>query len=404
MILNPGDQMKIARVPESHETIGALPILEELVKRQSHRNEAEVVDYLAGRFSSLGVDFRVRELHESGRANVVATYGEGGRSLIFNSHMDTVAPGDESEWTHPPFAAMTREGRLFGRGAADAKGSLAAMIAAFEALVRSKTDLGGTLTLMAVAYEEASGLGTQAEVSAGARADAAVIGEPTGLEVHLAHKGVLRFEVATKGIAAHASEPWEGQNAITAMGRLLGGIEKLSRDIEGREDPRLGRATLAVTLIDGGIGRNIIPPRCVIQMDRRLLPAEDPEAARREVTERIERLCREDPRITAVLERVSLAESSQISPKEPIVQVALETRSQLLGLSSEAGGFPACCDMAYLRNQGGIPTIILGPGSLDQAHKIDESIEVAELEQAALLYRQLALNWFESPHAMPENE
>ncbi len=363
-------------------------LLEELVRIPSHDTEGAVVDLLCRRFRGLGIACRTRMIGPTGRANVAAAWGSGDRSLIFNSHMDTVAPGDPGGWRVPPFAAEIRDGRLYGRGAADAKGPLAAMIVAFESIVRSHPRLPGRLVLTAVACEEDSGLGTQAEVDAGTRADAAVVGEPTDLRVCVAHKGVLRLRVTARGKAAHASEPWEGANAISAMAGVIAALDQLGARIEMRRDPLLGPATLVMTMIEGGIGRNVVPPACSVLLDRRLLPGEDAAAARAEVEAVASPLgCR--------VEQVSLAEAASTPADAPIAVAALGARSHTLGQPSQAEGFGACCDMGHLVNRGAIPTVILGPGSLSQAHKTDEHIEISQLELAVDLYRRLALDWLE---------
>ncbi len=200
-------------------------LLGELVCIPSHETESAVVELLCRRFRERGIACETRLVGPAGRANVIATWGEGPRSLILNSHMDTVAPGDAGQWHAPPFGAEIRDGRLYGRGSADAKGPLAAMIVAFESIARSRVRAKGRLILTAVSYEEENGRGTHAEVAAGTRADAAVVGEPTSLRVCVAHKGVLRLRVTTRGKAAHASEPWEGANAISAMAPVIGALD-----------------------------------------------------------------------------------------------------------------------------------------------------------------------------------
>lgn len=367
---------------------GVVSLLQDLVRIPSHENESAVVELLCSRLRAQGIPFQTRLVGPEGRSNVVATWGRGERSLIFNSHMDTVAPGEASGWKCPPFAAEIRDGRLYGRGSADAKGPLAAMVVAFESIARERPDLRGRLVLTAVAYEEQSGLGTQAEVAAGTRADAAVVGEPTGLQVCVAHKGVLRLRVSTHGRAAHASEPWEGDNAISRMTAVLAALEGLAARIAGRRDPLLGPATLVPTMIEGGIGRNVVPPACSLLLDRRLLPAEGGEQARVEVEAVVAPL-------GCTVEQITLVEPAATPADAAIVRTALGARTAMLGDPSQAVGFGACCDMSFLRNDGAIPTVILGPGSLSQAHKSDEHIEVGELERAVEVYRRLALDWLE---------
>jgi acetylornithine deacetylase/succinyl-diaminopimelate desuccinylase family protein len=372
----------------------ATALLQDLVRIPSHESEAAVVDLLCRRFREKGIPHETRVVgpRGPGRANFIASWGRGPRSLILNSHMDTVAPGEPGGWTSPPFGAEVRGGLLYGRGSADAKGPLAAMIVAFESIVGSHPDLAGKLILTAVSYEEESGLGTAAEVEAGTRADAAVVGEPTDLRVCTAHKGVLRLRVTARGKAAHASEPWEGANAISRMAPVIAGLDDLASRLGARRDPLLGPATLVVTMIEGGIGRNVVPPSCSLLVDRRLLPGESASQARAEVQAVTEPL-------GCGVEQFSLAEASSTAPQSPIVERALEARTAVIGEASMAEGFGACCDMWHLANRGAIPTVIFGPGSLSQAHKTDEHVAVADVERAVAVYRRLALDWLAGPGA-----
>jgi len=386
-------------------------LLQDLVRIPSHESEREVVGYLSKRFEALGIPHTTRQVGDGGRDNFIATWGGGkpGRqghytpSLIFNSHIDTVSPGDAEEWNLDPFSGDLIEGtegsgdRIYGRGSADAKGPLAAMIAAFESIVRSEIALRGRLILTAVAFEETQGLGTEAEVLGGTKADAAIVGEPTGLELHIAHKGVARIDVTTRGKPAHASEPWEGTNAISKMGKVILALDELAETVSKKRDPLLGKATLAVTRINGGIGLNVVPPQCKISLDRRLLPSENPEEAQKEIDSVLRRLEAEDASFKAETSLFSAAEAAATPEEAPIVQEALRSRTEVLGTPSNAGGFAACCDMWHLKNQGGIPTVILGPGKLNMAHKRDECIEVSELEQAVEIYRNIALRWLGPP-------
>lgn len=367
-------------------------ILKDLVRIPTYEKEADAVAYLAGRFDSLGIRYEISRITE-GRENITAEWGEGSRSLVFNSHIDTVFPGNLEEWTRPPFGAETIDGRLYGRGASDAKGSLAAMVAAIEAVAVSGIALKGKLVLTAVAYEETRGLGTQYEVENGLKADAAVIGEPTSLDVCIAHKGVFRGGISVKGKSAHASEPWEGINAIYKMQSIIRSLNELADRLAENEDPLLGVPTLAVTRISGGIGNNVIPPECGISFDRRLVRRETPLEARKQIEEVLFRLGEEDPELDAVLVDVFHAEAASTDPGEEIVKAALNARADVLGESSEPRGFKACCDMRLLTNQGGIPAVILGPGPLELAHKTDEWVFLSEVEHAAKIYELLATRW-----------
>jgi len=372
--------------------VDIVALLSDLVARPSFEQEEAVGEYLLARFRTLGVEATTTEI-SSGHFNVLAHYGPPGPQLILNSHMDTVPPGDEAAWSTPPLEPVVREGRLYGRGACDAKGSLAAMTAAFEALVRSGAPLRGRLTFMAVAYEETGALGsiTEAERLSN-RETAAIIGEPTGLELHLAHKGVLRLEITTRGKAAHASVPQEGVNAISGMARVVGALDTLGADIALRHHPLVGHPSLAVTMIQGGLAANIIPDRCRIIIDRRLIPGEDLERAHREIESTLRDLQGTDPTLRVESEMRRAFPPSQTPADHPFVVTLRSAGREALGREPKIGGFVACCDMWPFR-QRGIPAVIFGPGELVQAHTIDEWVELAQVEAAARFYTLAALHW-----------
>jgi acetylornithine deacetylase/succinyl-diaminopimelate desuccinylase-like protein len=178
------------------------------------------------------------------------------------------------------------------------------------------------------------------------------------------------------------------------MGCAIACLDRLAEGVSTRRDPLLGPATLALTQIRGGIGRNIIPPSSCLVVDRRLLPDETPENAQREIETALKQLHDEDPDFKHSVELLSRAESSATPVEEEIVKVALNSRSEVLNEYSQAAGFGACCDMRFLRNQGQVPSVVLGPGSLSLAHKIDEFIPIDEYLQAVKLYGRIVSNWF----------
>jgi len=367
-------------------------LLSDLVARPSFEREQEVGEYLHDRFRSLGVETATTEI-SPGRFNVLAHYGPSGPQLVLNSHMDTVPPGDERAWETPPLDPFVRQGRLYGRGACDAKGSLAAMAAAFEALVRSGVPLCGRLTLMAVAYEETGALGTiyEARTLSGEHFGV-IIGEPTGLELHLAHKGVLRLGITALGKAAHASMPQEGVNAISAATRLVAALDALGAGIALRHNPLVGHPSLVVTTIQGGVAPNVVPDRCHIVIDRRLIPGEDLEEARQEIEAVLQDLRGAEPALQLESEARGAFPSSQTVAHDPFVVAMREAGEEALGGAPGIGGFRACCDMWPYRERG-IPTVIFGPGELAQAHTVGEWVELAQVEAAARFYALAALRW-----------
>jgi acetylornithine deacetylase/succinyl-diaminopimelate desuccinylase family protein len=367
-------------------------LLGDLVRIPSHDRESEVAEYLADRFALLGVSCRTTPVEGVARPNLVARWGEGPHSLLLNTHMDTVPTGERSLWSHDPYAGDVADGRLYGRGATDAKGCLAAMVSAFEAVVRSGRTMNGVLTLTAVACEETRGRGTRKVVEEGLRVEAAVVGEPTSLRVHIAHKGVLRLRIAMSGRAAHASRPDEGVNAIAGMAALVVDLERLADRIAGSTHALLGHATLTVTRIEGGQADNVVPERCVIGVDRRLLPGEGADEAQAQVQRVVSGVCERFPGLRADIEVTHDLHPAQTSPDAEIVRCGLRCSRDVTGSAMEPEGFPACCDMVYL-SEAGIPTFILGPGDLAQAHVADEHVVLAQVRQAAEIYARLALGW-----------
>jgi len=358
--------------------------------------EEAVARYLVQRLSAQGIPCQITE--RDGQAlNVVAAVGGGPRILILNSHLDTVPPGDLSLWDSDPLRPVERDGRVYGRGAGDAKGCLAPMIVAFEMLASRGVPLGTRICLQAVGAEERGGLGTQAEVAKGLQAEAAIIGEATGLVPMIAHKGVLRLEVEVAGRAAHASDPEAGINAVVAMAPIIAALDALATEVRKRSEPYTGRASLVISTIAGGEALNVIPGRCRISIDRRVLPTETEAEATREIGEVVRRALPAASGAQAAIRTVRFVPPARTEPGAPIVRAAERAASAILGRRIRAAGFSATCDMTYLVNGAGIPTIILGPGGLDVAHQVNEHVALDEVARAVEVYLATIQAWAESP-------
>lgn len=355
--------------------------------------EEAMAAYLVRRLARQGIASRVTE-HEGTPLNVVAEIGAGPRGIVLNSHLDTVPPGDPALWRTEPLTPVEQDGRLYGRGAGDAKGPLAAMVLAFEALAR-RPRLPGRVILMAVGGEERGGIGTKAEVARGVAGDAAIIGESTRLVPMIAHKGVLRLEVEVLGKAAHASDPELGVNAIVGMAPVVTALDGLARDVRGRSDRYTGQASLVISTIAGGVALNVIPARCVISIDRRVLPAEREADVHREIVETAERALPAGMGLRLEVRKVRFVPPAVTDPGAPFVRVAEQAAGRVLGRRVEAQGFTATCDMTYLVNQGKIPTVILGPGTIEVAHQANEHIEIAEIARAVDVYTQAVDGWLQ---------
>jgi acetylornithine deacetylase/succinyl-diaminopimelate desuccinylase family protein len=354
--------------------------------------EDAIIRYLTERFARQGIAYSVTEL-DSRLLNVVAEIGSGSRAIILNSHVDTVPPGDPALWQTDPLVPVEKDSVIYGRGAMDAKGCLASMIVAFESLAQREDNLPGRVILMGVGAEERGGLGTKAEVAKGLKAEAAVIGESTGLIPMIAHKGVLRLEVEVIGRAAHASDPEAGINAIVAMGSVIQALDGLARTVRQRSEPYTGNASLVISTISGGVALNVIPPSCVISIDRRVLPNETEADATREVVEVAELAVRATTGAQVKVRKVRFLPPAVTDAASPIVAAAERACSDVLGRAIRATGFSATCDMTHLVNIAGIPTVILGPGDGQVAHQANEHISIEQMALGVEVYLKAVEGW-----------
>ena len=319
-----------------------------------------------------------------GRPNVVAVArGTGsGSSLMLNAHMDTVGVAGMTD----PFVPRLEGGRLYGRGAYDMKGSLAAcMLAAAEARHRR---LAGDVILTAVADEEFASVGTAA-VAATLRADAAIVTEPTEMCVAVAHRGFVHVEIETRGRAAHGSRPEVGIDAIAKMGRVLVGIEQLDETL--RANPThgyLGSGSLHASLIEGGQEYSSYPARCTAQAERRTIPGETVAGVEQEFRTIIEQAAEGDPDFAADVRVLASREPFEVDEGEPIVQLVFRHAATVLGHEPEIIGVPFWADSALLA-AAGIPTVLFGPGG-EGAHAEVEWVEVADLERCVEIYLAIA--------------
>jgi acetylornithine deacetylase len=319
-----------------------------------------------------------------GRPNVVAVArGSGdGRSLLLNAHTDTVGVAGMAD----PFVPRLDGGRLYGRGAYDMKGSLAAcMLAAAAAKSRA---LRGDVILTAVADEEFASVGTEA-VATSLRADAAIVTEPTEMQLVVAHRGFVAVEVEVQGRAAHGSRPHLGVDAIAKMGRVLVGIEELDRRLRANPThPRLGSGSIHASLIEGGQEFSSYPARCVLQAERRTIPGETAELAEQELREIIARAGEDDPDFSAAVRLPFFREPFEIASEADIVQLVGQQATLVMGTKPDVVGASFWADSGLLA-AAGIPTVLFGPIG-EGAHAEVEWVDVASLERCAEIYIRVA--------------
>lgn len=333
--------------------------------------EARVAEFLAGQARALGLRVR-RQPVAPGRANLLLTLPPARRlrqRVLLAPHIDTVGAEPAQ------LRAVTRRGRLYGRGACDTKGSVAAMFCALAAVARAARRPAHTeIVLAALVDEEDAQRGSRALVASGFTADLAIVGEPTALRVVTAHKGNLWLRLVTRGRAAHGARPELGRNAVLAMARLVILLEtEYAAALRARPHPVLGPATVNTGVITGGRQPNIVPDRCELHVDRRTLPGETPATVLRELRA-LFRLhgCRASFELLKTVPCPPL----ETDPALPWVRRFLETLGQ-----QEPAGADYFCDAAIL-SAGGIPSVVFGPGNIAQAHTAEEWIALDALNRA----------------------
>jgi acetylornithine deacetylase/succinyl-diaminopimelate desuccinylase len=353
--------------------------------------EVEAAQFLAKLLADEGFAAEIDQ-YKPGRANIVATLRNGvGPVFAFNTHIDVVPAGEG--WSGNPFDLRERDGKLFGRGACDAKGPLIAMVEAMRLLKAERASWHGTLLGVFVGDEEVASEGAKHYASLLPRIDYAVIGEPTSNATVVAHKGSLRPWVRIHGISAHSGTPDAGDNAIYNAARFVAMVEAFHRDtIRHRTHPLVGSASLTITRAQAGTADNVLPESCDLLLDRRMVPGEDEKAVIAELEQLLVRAGTEaGVRAEIIAFKPTTGGATETALDHPIVKASLAA-SKLHGAAlTEPQGFQGGCDLVHFRNAGAQGTVI-GPGSLALAHKPDEYVPIDEFVAASLIYRDVALS------------
>jgi acetylornithine deacetylase len=329
--------------------------------------EAEIGAFVGGWLRRAGLEVSIDEA-APGRPNVIGrVHGSGGgRSLLLNAHMDIVGVDGMAD----PFSPRIDGGRLYGRGGFDMKGGLAAiMLAGARA---AAAGLRGDVIVAAVCDEEHASIGAEV-VAERVWADAAIVTEPTGLEVCVAHKGFLWLEVETTGVAAHGSRPDLGVDAIAAMGGVLAGLERLAGQLAaGGGHPLLVPGSVHASLIQGGRELSSYPDRCRLQLERRTIPGETRDQVEREL-----RALAGDARVRTTFERAPF----EVDPEAAIVAAVRRHAAAVLGHDPGVVGHSAWMDAAVF-SAAGIPTVVFGPAGAG-AHAVEEWVDLASVAACA---------------------
>jgi acetylornithine deacetylase/succinyl-diaminopimelate desuccinylase family protein len=359
-------------------------------------NEAAIGALIATRLTAAGAEVRVVEA-APGRPNVLASLrGRApGPILLINDHMDTVPAGPRDEWSVDPFAAATRDGWIYGRGAADSKSGLCSMVMAAEIFLAAGGPRRGELLLTAVCDEEVgSRLGTRYLLREGLlRGDFGIVCEPTGNRIEVAAKGVLHVEIMTKGRMAHGGKPWAGINAIAHMARVARALEDYGMELATRQHPLVGAPSVTIGTIQGGTVPNMVASECRMVLDRRLLPGEASREALNEIEALLAPLRNADPQFKAAARVLLDWPSVEVNPDNPVIAALSAALAEVLGSPPTIGGKDGGTDAAWIHKEAGIPMVHFSPGESRFVLAADERVEskayVAAIEALVLTFEEI---------------
>jgi len=353
--------------------------------------EEALAQLLCGEMQKMGLSAFVQSVSPL-RANVIGQAGEGEKALLLNGHLDVVpAVGD---WSSDPFIMTERDGKFFGRGTADMKGPIAAMMAAMKWHMENTGKLPGRVKLAFDADEELGTTGINRLLSDDTDTYlGAVIGEPTMLDVCITHKGLIRIRVNLHGKGAHASTPKAGVNSIEKAADAIVALRAANRELGEKEHPLLPRRTLTVTMIEGGEKENVIPSFCSFLLDIRPFPGDTYADMENLIRKHLDPLCANDPQFSYTLTKVLDVFPGELPADHPWTEKVVDIHKTAFGGNTRARDFGATCEQCFLLAKG-IPTVICGPGSMAQAHIVDEFIDVDQLEKGVLFYKQVIADAF----------
>ncbi len=373
-------------------------LVKSLVKIPSHSQvptrEKEVAQFLKEFLEAEGIDARLRQV-EKDRPNVIAVVkgSGGGKSLMLNGHTDTVPP---YEMDIPPFVPKVQGGKLFGRGSLDMKAGLGAMAMTLVALDRAKVPLRGDVYLAAVVGEEERSEGTEDIVLKGPKADMAIVGEPTDLEIQPSHRGLEWFDIHFHGKAAHGGQADRGVNAISMASRFVSLLESdLLPKLRAKGSPTMLPPTLNVGVIRGGQQPSSVADHCLVKLDRRWTPEEDLQTVFKEIYDLFDVLKKADPRFKAELKRddTNMKTMTHVPNYVPeghrLVKSLKASVSSVTGADPKVTSFWGWTDAALMTHFGKTPTVVFGPGG-QGAHSRVEYVLTRDLQKCMLVYAMTA--------------
>ena len=366
-------------------------LLKRLIKAETTAESGELAaaEVISADFGPLGVDITVDGWGPD-RANVVVRVQSSGRNagLLFACHLDVVGPG-KAKWEHQPFGAEEKEGRIYGRGAADMKGGIAAAVTAIRQIIDSGVKLEGDIVFLGAAGEESDSCGAKRFMEGFGRKlpelAGVVIPEPTDFDVVTAHRGMLWLKAVTRGKAAHGSAPEMGVNAIASMKAFLNELDNYEIEVTPHE--LLGECSMSVNTIAGGKEINIVPDECEVGIDIRTLPGQGSQVIIDDFKKMFAKLKRENPQFEAevsVIREVGAMETDNESDfVRDFCSVVGASETKAVGFTTDGPHF----------GQLGAPVVIFGPGKPELCHKPDEYIDISDVEKAVEYYKDIILKF-----------
>ena len=363
-------------------------------------NERPAAEYVHEWFGHHGIDSTLLTDPDPERPQVGARVGDGGPTLVLNGHTDVVPAGDHDEWSYPPYDGVVDDGRLYGRGSVDMKTGIAvAMLTALELREDLESEeLDGSIVVHAAMGEETAAPGTRTLLEAGFDGDMGIVLEPTECRVATSAKGLAWYELSWPGEPSHASRPDQGHNAIGDLPAVLGAVDAYDARLRDRTDPLCGQAYATVTRVLAGEGTNraVLPDRGSLVLDRRILPGESVSDVDSEVAALAEAVER-DHDIALSWERTETYASASIPTDHPLAETVREHAAAVAGAPEEPWGIEASTDVRNFVNDAGIPAITWGPGSLEQAHTVDEYVDLPAAEAGLEALRRAARDLLSGP-------
>ncbi len=335
-------------------------------------------------FDREGIPCEVQDLGNN-RANFIASFGEGDKILEYSGHLDVVPC--VGNWQHTAIGTTEEGDLIYGRGACDMKGGVAAMCSAAISMFRDKTPLNGQIRLTFVADEEDANLGMHAFLDSHKAATYTILGEPTDLHVAIAHRGVGRYYIDLLGHACHAALRSTEETAVAKAARAVMAIEDLNKQLESMTHDVLPSPSIVVTMVQGYEKDNVVPGKVRLLVDFRVLPGMTEPQTRKLVQDALDA----HGIVGFELTKHFFMPGGEVAQAHPFVSACVEQAEKLNERKEAPQAFGASCEQCFLV-EAGSATVIIGPGSLDQAHTVDEFVEKAQLLRAAKLYREIAMD------------